>query len=287
MTEPRFAQSLRARLLNLADGNNRKYQHLIVRYLHERLLYRLSKSDYRESFILKGGALLYAYENFIPRPTLDIDFSGYHIDNSKENILSAFKAIVTEPYPEDGIEFLPDTMTAEEITVEKKYPGVRINLTANIGSYCQAVTMDIGFGDVITPSPVFKDYPTLLDNMPRPNVMVYSLETVVAEKFHSMIDRGRFNSRMKDYFDLYRIFSAHRFDTELLAQAIRATFENRGLKITAENDFFTDDFGNDSQLNLQWSNYMRRMKITLPDFREIHRTIAHHLRPLYAIIAGI
>ncbi len=281
MTEPRSAQSVKARLLNLAEGNNRTYQQLIVRYLHERLLYRLSKSDYRESFILKGGALLYAYENFIPRPTLDIDFSGYHIDNSKENILSAFKAIVTEPYPEDGIEFIPESMTAGEITVDKKYPGVRINLTAKIGSYRQALTLDIGFGDVITPKPVFKDYPTLLDNMPRPNVMVYSLETVVAEKFHSMIDRGRFNSRMKDYFDLYRIFSAHRFDTELLAQAIRATFENRGLKITAENDFFTDDFGNDRQLNIQWNNYMRRMNLTLPDFPNIHRTVTDHLMPLW------
>lgn len=286
MTAPRSAQSVKARLLNLAEGNNRTYQQLIVRYLHERLLYRLSKSDYRESFILKGGALLYAYENFIPRPTLDIDFSGYHIDNSKENILSAFKAIVTEPYPEDGIEFLPDTMTAEEITVEKKYPGVRINLTANIGSYCQAVTMDIGFGDVITPSPVFKDYPTLFDNMPRPNVMVYSLETVVAEKLHAMIDRGRFNSRMKDYFDLYRIFSAHSFDAELLTQAIRATFKNRGLKATADNDFFTDDFGNDRQLNLQWNNYMRRTKLTLPDFPGIHRTVADHLMPLWDSIGA-
>lgn len=283
MTETSNAQSVKARLLNLADGNNRQYQQLIVRYLHERFLYRFSKSDYRESFILKGGALLYAYEEFMPRPTIDIDFSGYHIDNSKENLLATFKSIVTEPIPEDGIEFLPDTMTAEEITVDKKYPGVRINLTARIGSYRQALTLDIGFGDILIPKPVFMDYPTLLD-MPRPNIMVYSLETVVAEKFHAMIDRGRFNSRMKDFFDLYRIFSAHRFDTELLTQAIRATFKNRGLKATADNDFFNDDFGNDRQLNLQWDNYMRRMKISLPDFPVIHRIISNYLSPLYAML---
>lgn len=72
MTESNLARSINARLLNMADGDNKKYQRLIVRYCHERLLYRLSKSGYRERFILKGGALLYAFEEFMPRPTLDI-----------------------------------------------------------------------------------------------------------------------------------------------------------------------------------------------------------------------
>ena len=76
MTETNYAQSIKARLLNMADGDNKKYQQLVVRFFHERLLLRLSKSEYRERFILKGGALLYAYEEFIPRPTLDIDFMG-------------------------------------------------------------------------------------------------------------------------------------------------------------------------------------------------------------------
>ena len=130
MIESNSAKSVKARILNIAEGNNKKYQQLVVRFLHERLLFRLSQSDYRDRFILKGGALLYAFEEFMPRPTLDIDFMGSRIDNDKENILDAFKSIASMSYPEDGITFYPETMTADDITVEKKYPGVRIMFPA-------------------------------------------------------------------------------------------------------------------------------------------------------------
>jgi len=281
MTESNYARSIKARLLNMADGDNKKYQQLVVRFFHERLLFRLSKSDYRERFILKGGALLYAFEKFMPRPTLDIDFMGRRIDNDKENILSAFKSIAAMSYPEDGITFHHEIMTANDITVEKKYPGVRINMTANIGTYMQNLTLDIGFGDIIVPSPTELEYPTIFDAMEEPAIMAYSLETVVAEKFQTMIDRGRFNSRMKDYFDLYRIFSVHKFDEPLLSEAIKATFQNRGTEFVEKHDFFSEDFENDAMLNQQWINYVRRMKLTLPSFQDIHKTVSNVLLPYW------
>lgn len=281
MTESNYARSIKARLLNMADGDNKKYQQLVVRFFHERLLFRLSKSDYRERFILKGGALLYAFEKFMPRPTLDIDFMGRRIDNDKENILSAFKSIAAMSYPEDGITFHHEIMTANDITVEKKYPGVRINMTANIGTYMQNLTLDIGFGDIIVPSPTELEYPTIFDTMEEPAIMAYSLETVVAEKFQTMIDRGRFNSRMKDYFDLYRIFSVHKFDEPLLSEAIKATFQNRGTEFVEKHDFFSEDFENDAMLNQQWISYVRRMKLTLPSFQDIHKTVSNVLLPYW------
>lgn len=149
----------------MADGDNKKYQQLIVRFFHERLLYRLSKSEFRERFILKGGALLYAFEEFIPRPTLDIDFMGRRIDNDKTNILTAFRKIASMSYLEDGITFHTETLTADDITVEKKYPGIRISMVANIASYRQNLIFDIGFGDVIVPRPQVLEYPTLFDAM--------------------------------------------------------------------------------------------------------------------------
>lgn len=281
MTESNYARSIKARLLNMADGDNKKYQQLVVRFFHERLLFRLSKSDYRERFILKGGALLYAFEEFMPRPTLDIDFMGRRIDNDKEKILSAFKSIAAMSYPEDGITFHHEIMTANDITVEKKYPGVRINMTANIGTYMQNLTLDIGFGDIIVPSPTELEYPTIFDAMEEPAIMAYSLETVVAEKFQTMIDRGRFNSRMKDYFDLYRIFSVHKFDEPLLSEAIKATFQNRGTEFVEKHDFFSEDFENDAMLNQQWISYVRRMKLTLPSFQDIHKTVSNVLLPYW------
>lgn len=284
MTESNYAQSIKALLLNMADGDNKKYQQLIVRFFHERLLFRLSKSEYRERFILKGGALLYAFEEFIPRPTLDIDFMGLRIDNDKVNILTIFRKIASMSYPEDGITFHTETLTADEITVEKKYPGVRIGMVANIGSYRQNLTFDIGFGDVIVPSPQELEYPTLFDAMEEPDILAYSLETVVAEKFQTMIDRGRFNSRMKDYFDLYRIFSVHQFDNALLSEAIRATFVNRGTEFVEGHDFFSEDFAKDTMLNQQWKNYIRKMKLDLPSFPEIHSSITHWLMPYWIIL---
>lgn len=281
MTESNYARSIKARLLNMADGDNKKYQQLVVRFFHERLLFRLSKSDYRERFILKGGALLYAFEEFMPRPTLDIDFMGRRIDNDKENILSAFKSIAAMSYPEDGITFHHEIMTANDITVEKKYPGVRINMPANIGTYMQNLTLDIGFGDIIVPSPTELEYPTIFDAMEEPAIMAYSLETVVAEKFQTMIDRGRFNSRMKDFFDLYRIFSVHKFDEPLLSEAIKATFQNRGTEFVEKHDFFSEDFKNDAMLNQQWISYVRRMKLTLPSFQDIHKTVSNVLLPYW------
>jgi hypothetical protein bfra3_18232 len=281
MTDSDKAKSIKARLLNMADGNNKKYQQLIVRFFHERLLFRLSKSEYRERFILKGGALLYAFEEFIPRPTLDIDFMGHRINNDKANVLTAFKNIASMSYPEDGITFHTDTLTADDITVEKTYPGVRIGMVANIGSYKQNLTFDIGFGDVIVPRPQELEYPTLFDAMEEPDILAYSLETVVAEKFQTMIDRGRFNSRMKDYFDLYRIISVHQFDNTLLSEAIKATFENRGTEFVEGHDFFSEDFTEDTMLNRQWKNYIRKMKLDLPSFPEIHNSITQWLMPYW------
>lgn len=284
MTESKNAQSIKARLLNMADGNNKKYQQLIVRFFHERLLFRLSKSEYRERFIIKGGTLLYAFEEFIPRPTLDIDLMGHRIDNNKTTILSAFKKIASMPYPEDDITFHTETLTSHEITIENKYPGVRISMVANIGSYRQNLTFDIGFGDVIVPSPQELEYPTLFDAMEKPDILAYSLETVVAEKFQTMIDRGRFNSRMKDYFDLYRIFSVHQFDNTLLSEAIKATFENRGTEFVEDHDFFSEDFEKDTMLNQQWKYYLRKMKLDLPTFPEIHNSIINWLMPYWRML---
>lgn len=281
MTNQSTSQSIRARLLNMADGNNKTFQQLVVRYFHERLLYRLSSSPYKERFILKGGTLLYAFEEFSPRPTLDIDFMGHHINNDKQNILDAFRRIVDIEHNEDGIQFLPETMTADDITVEKEYPGVRISMVGKLGTYRQKLTLDVGFGDVIVPHPIELDYPTIFDSMEEPKILAYSLETVVAEKFQTMIDRGVFNSRMKDYFDLYRIFKAHQFEEKDLKEAVNATFTNRRTRYVDNHEFFNGSYASDEMLNQQWQNYCRKMKLDLPSFKEVIGFLAPILLPLW------
>lgn len=280
--------SIKVRLLNASDHDNRRYQQLLVRYMQERFLYRLSHSPYRENFILKGGALLYAYDEFLPRPTLDVDFMGTRISNSKESIVNAFRDIAAVVPPEnDGLRFIPESIVPSDIAVEKKYPGVRITLTVYLDTIRKELTFDIGFGDVIRPQPVIMEYPVVLGEMESPNLVAYSLETVVAEKFQTMIDKGEFNSRMKDFYDLYRIIIAHEFVAENLVSAITATFENRKTDVHLAAKVFTSAFADDLMINRRWKAYCNKTNIPGSlSFREVIKVIADFLTPYVNMIAS-
>lgn len=279
---PNYGQSVKVRLLNLAKQENIRYQQLITRYFQERLLFRLSQSKFRNHFVLKGGALLYAYEKFAARPTLDIDFMGDRINNDKEDIKSAFRSICEVTYATDGVIFLADTLAAEEITVEKKYPGIRVSMVATLDSIHQNISMDIGFGDIIVPNPTELDYPVLLSNFPTTSVMAYSLETVVAEKFQTMIERTIFNSRMKDFFDLYRIRTKQSFDTNLLQEAIQATFVNRGTTYQDSHILFSEAFSQNRDLNQRWNNFLKKINYE-PEvpFTEMMNILTDWLKPYW------
>lgn len=279
---PNYGQSVKSRLLNLAKKEKIRYQQLLTRYFQERLLFRLSQSEHREHFVLKGGALLYAYDRFAARPTLDIDFMGDRIDNDVENIKKAFTSICNIPYEEDGVHFLADTLNAEPITVEKKYPGIRISLVATLGSIRQTISMDTGFGDIVIPEPKELDYPILLADFPSTNIMAYSLETVVAEKFQTMIERTTFNSRMKDFYDIYRICSTQTLDTTLLQEAIHVTFENRGTTHLDNHILFSDKFASDSDLNQRWDAFLKKIKYEPKiSFAEVMGQIQKWLKPYW------
>lgn len=282
MTIKNIAHSRKAKLLLLSERDNKKYQQMLVRYFNERFLARLSKSAYRSRFILKGGSLLFAYEEFIPRPTLDIDFMGNRINNDAQVIKDAFVAIINTEVTEDGVIFHPKTIHSEPITVEKKYPGTRITVDVSLDSIRKTLTLDVGFGDVITPHPIDMDYPVIFDDSDEINLVAYSLETVVAEKFQTMIDRSVTNSRMKDFFDLYRILSVHQFDTDILQEAINATFTNRNTAYSPNHSLFEDDFKQDRSMTMQWNNYLKKMKLPQDrSFAEVVDFITGKLKPYW------
>lgn len=257
-----FGCSVKAKLLNISRSEGQRYQMLVTRYLQERLLYRLSISPYHDRFFLKGGALLYAHERFLARPTLDIDFMGDHIDNDKENTKKVFSEICAIPYEQDGVIFHTDTLRTDDIAIEKKYPGVRLTLTASIDTIRQDVSMDIGFGDIVTPCPSELDYPNLIDGFPDTNILAYSLETVIAEKFQTAIARAEANSRMKDFYDLYTILQGRKYNSEILGEAIKATFENRHTVYIDNHTVFSPDFANNPELNTRWNSFVKKLKIS-------------------------
>ena len=256
-----FGCSVKAKLLNISRNEKLGYQMLVTRYFQERLLYRLSISQYHDHFFLKGGALLYAHERFMARPTLEIDFLVHHIDNDKDNVKKVFAEICAIPYQQDGVTFYTETLRTEDIAVEKKYPGVRLTLGASIDTIRQDVSMDIGFGDVITPCPSELDYPNLIDGFPATNILAYSLETVIAEKFQTVIVRAEANSRMKDFYDLYTILHGGKYDSEILSEAVNATFENRQTVYADNHIVFSNDFANNTDLNTRWNSFVKKLKL--------------------------
>lgn len=139
---------------------------------------------------------------------------------------AVFRRVAQVAVEDDGLVFLPDTVTAEAIRENDNYQGVRVNIEARLGNARIPLQVDIGFGDAVTPKAGKIVFPTLLE-FPAPKVAAYPKETAIAEKFEIMVKLGMANSRMKDYYDLWTLCQEFDFDGDVLSAAIRATFRRR------------------------------------------------------------
>ena len=281
MGKKNYGKSVKTRLLNLMNKTGYKYMYLLARYFNERLLYRVSVSQYKDNFLLKGGSLLYAMNGLEARPTVDVDFLADRISRDRDFLAHVFQEILGIVCDEDGVSFDIDSIRLEPITIEKKYPGTRFYFTVHMDTISYNMSVDIGFGDVVTPYPTTIDFPLLLPDIPSVNIQAYSLETVVAEKFHTMIDRDVLNSRMKDFFDCYQLLTKRDLDDETLYDAIKATFDNRGLTYNSELQLFTEDFSTDTARITRWKAFLKKIqwKETL-DFETVMKVIRERLQPM-------
>jgi hypothetical protein len=252
--------SVRRRLLNRIRASGEDFQLLLLRHAFERLLYRLSRSSYRDWFILKGAMLFPVLSDEPHRPTRDLDLLGRG-DHDAPEMERAFRTIVAEPVEDDGVLFDIASVRAGVIREGQEYEGVRVELLARIGTARLPLQVDIGFGDAVTPAAQETEYPTLLDDFPRPILRVYPKETVVAEKYQAMVALGLSNSRMKDFYDAWVLARSFSFDGMLLA-AIGATFERRRTSLPAEIPLaLTDIFATDSTKAQQWLAFVRRGRL--------------------------
>ena len=255
-----YGKSVRTRLLTVSKESGIPYMTVLVRYFQERLLYRVSQSEFKENFYLKGGALLYAFNQEKARPTKDIDFLGTHISNDRDYIKAVFTKIAEVPCDVDGVSYDVDTIEVIDITQEKKYHGARLTMLAHLDTVLQQISMDIGFGDIVTPGPQDLSYPLLLENLPGVNLLAYSLETVVAEKFEAMISLSVNDSRMKDFYDLYKILNDGNWDSEVLGEAVRNTFANRKTLYIENHPLFDDEFYSDTSRIARWNGFLKSIK---------------------------
>jgi predicted nucleotidyltransferase component of viral defense system len=177
--------SVRARLFNLARETGQPFDVLLTRFVHERLLYRLSLSAHADRFVLKGAMLLATWFPGTARGTRDLDLLGFG-DPGEQAILGVFREVLAI-IAEDGIDFDLAALSVSRIHDDLEYGGVRLRTTATLYGARVTVLVDIGFGDAIEPGLEAIDYPVLLD-LPVPRLRAYARETVIAEKFKATPD---------------------------------------------------------------------------------------------------
>jgi hypothetical protein len=259
-TTPNVAASVRARLLNVAKAQGVDFNQVLVRFALERILYRLTQSPHADRFLLKGALLFTLWYDMPHRATRDADLLGYGASDL-ESVAQVFRDIAAVAV-EDGIVFDPASVTAEEIRKETGYGGIRVIVAGDLARARCKTQIDVGFGDAVTPAPVDSVYPVLLEEMPAPRLRAYPTYTVIAEKFHAIALLGMTNSRLKDYFDLSVLFEREVLDASLLAQAIKATFERRGMAAPVALPVgLTEEFGNDVSRQALWLAFLKKNEL--------------------------
>jgi hypothetical protein len=255
------AASIRARLLNVAKTQGVDFQQVLVRFALERILYRMTQSQYADRFLLKGALLFTLWYDMPHRTTRDADLLGFG-SSDLASVAETFRDIAAVAV-DDGIVFDPASVTVEEIRKEAGYGGVRVIIAGVLARARCKPQIDVGFGDAVTPAPVDSVYPVLLDDLPAPRLRAYPTYTVIAEKLHAIALLGMTNSRLKDYFDLSVLLERETLDSDLLAKAIKATFERRGMAVpNALPIGLSDEFAQDSSRQALWRAFL--MKNELP-----------------------
>jgi len=271
------AASVRARLLNLSRQRRQPLDLLLTRYALERLLYRLSISKYRDRFILKGAMLITSWMEDPHRPTRDLDLLG-HGDPSPEAMLATFREICGIK-GDDGVTFDVDGLVVEAIREQTEYGGLRLKTTAEFAGAKPRIVIDIAFGDAVEPKPVDIEMPVLLDQ-PSPNLRAYPYETVVAEKFQAMVDLGRANGRMKDFYDIWTLAKSHEFKKGTLARAIAATFARRKTEIPAATpDALSTAFAEDPTKQQEWNAFIQDVAIDPGSLADVVKALETFLMP--------
>ena len=287
MTKPtptNISASVHQLLLNRAHQTSRPFNEVLQYYAMERFLYRLSKSPHAEKFVLKGALMFAAWRLRDYRPTMDIDLLG-KTKNQVDSIVAIMKEVCAQHVEPDGIAFDPATIQGARIAEQANYQGVRIRLRGNLGRAQVTMQVDVGFGDVVIPAPQPVNYPTIL-NFPPPKLRGYSRESVVAEKFESMVKLGILNSRMKDFFDIWTLARQFDFEGEALSTAIERTFTNRETSIVAEPAALTSQFSGDAAKKAQWRGFIRRNRFEVVErLPEVVDALSSFLKPIMAALS--
>ena len=294
------AASIRQKLLNLSRERGESFDFVLQQYAIQRLLYRLSVSEYHDQFLLKGAMLFSVWTGDLHRPTKDIDLLGFG-SNDIDVLVNDFK-IICATEADDGLIFDIESIQGVLIKEDSLYQGVRVTGFAHLEKAKIGLQVDIGFGDAVTPNARLATIPSFLDS-PAPIMKIYPVYTVIAEKFHAMVSLGLFNSRIKDFYDIWMIaihglqegdfllggdaLDGTALNGTLLVSAIRSTFNRRNTVMSTEMlSVFTAEFMQDKNKHRQWNAFLNKNRIVSDQsFENIQQGLRRFLEPAYQAAA--
>lgn len=278
-----IAESLRNRLKEHARSEKINSDFLLQRYMNERFIGRLACTDWRDKVCLKGGMLLPVWNNGeVFRHTADVDLTGMFDGNidTLEQIIRDCAAPEEMDY-EDGMEIVTESIRPKHLKNEGA-DGGHYFFEAKLGNSKVNMNIDIGFGNPITPSLQFKEYPCMFSDakktpMPKPALNMYPPETTIAEKLSAIAQFGSFNSRYRDYYDLYVLLDRFQFDDAVLAEAITASFEYNGVPIPDDFSGLSDDYA--AETEKKWDKFRKGTVLAAspPDLSEVVKMIRSSL----------
>ena len=273
------ARQLKDLIRNLSRKKSADAQLLMRNYMMERFLDRISLSEYRDKFILKGGMLVAAMVGLDARSTMDLDATVKGTNVNVEDIENLISAIVSVPI-DDGVKF--QLKSISEIMDEAEYPGIRVNMTATFDGVVTPLKIDISTGDVITPGEVRYSFKLMLEERSI-DIWAYNLETVLSEKLETIITRTTTNTRMRDFYDIYILEQLHgnTLNQQTLHDALLATAHKRGTerRLTDAKDVL-DEVESSPVMQKLWESYRRKFSYAAELEWNI---IMEAIRSLYAL----
>lgn len=269
------AMSLKAKIRNIAKQKNIPAQVILQNYMFERLLVRLSSSEYKEKFILKGGMLVAAIVGLDNRATMDLDTTLRNLPLKPDVIRSAFEQISAVPF-DDGTVFKIDSISP--IREDDIYGGYRVMLNAKFETLLVPLSVDISTGDVITPRAVQYIFSEIFNDDKSYELWAYNIETVMAEKIETILRRSVFNTRPRDFYDAYILATTQRFDKGIFIEALHATAVHRGTsEHIADVPGILHNIEESPELRTLWGKYSKQFAyakdISYEQIIEVIRTL--------------
>lgn len=277
-----IAASVLAKLKNKAKASSISYQQCLQLFFQEEFLRRLAGSKYAENFVLKGGLFIYTLTNFESRATVDVDFLMRGLNNDLARMDEIIAEILTVDTGNDFVTF--KASKAEPIAVQRKYHGISTQITGYIKNVRVPFNVDIGVGDVIVPNAQRRNIQTQLEGYEKPEILTYSLESTIAEKFDAILQRFELTGRMKDFYDIYYLSRTFDFDGLKLQTAIQETLQNRGT--TYEKDSFDRVLSlvDDEDMQTKWRYFLRTLGNPDVEFSSVIAGIDLFLAPVWTAI---